>query len=92
MTTWHIYCAIHFAGELTVLGPKCETAGCPSVVTDRVHWPTGPLDVCSGHAAAWLRVARALGCMVHVEPLHYTPVGPGAPDDTEQRMRLLELS
>lgn len=92
MTTWHLYCAIHLSGELTVLGPKCHSGPCLAVVTTRVHWPTGPLDVCGGCALAWARIAETLGYVMHEEPLHYTPVGPDAPDDTEQRMQLLELN
>jgi len=91
VTTWDLYCAVHL-GELTVLGPKCHTMICAEVVTARIHWPTGPLDVCDGCASAWCRIATTLGHAVHVEQLEYTPVGPRGPDDTEQRMRLLELA
>lgn len=92
MTLWDLYCAVHLAGELAVLGPKCHTASCTEVAAARVHWPTGPIDVCEACTAGWRRIAaRGLGMHLLVEPVSYTPVGPRAPDDTEQRMGLLEL-
>jgi hypothetical protein len=93
MTTWDLYCAIHLAGELTVLGPKCHTAVCAEVVAARVHWPSRPIEVCERCANNWRHLASVgFGMHLAVEPVRYTPVGPLAPDDTEQRMRLLELN
>ncbi len=93
MTTWDLYCALHIGGPLTVLGPKCHTSSCTGVAAARVHWVTGPIEVCEGCAAGWRRIATlGLGMHLLVEPVRYMPVGPGAPDDTEQRMGLLELN
>lgn len=90
MTTWDLFCAVHLAEDLTVLGPKCQTADCIAVVAARVHWVTGPIEVCAACEAHWRRVANVgFDMALHVESLSYTP---GGLDDTEQRMRLLELS
>lgn len=87
MTTWDLYCALH-ALDLTVLGPKCHSVACPEPVAARVHWVTGPIEVCAGCTARWQRIAVALGMVVRVESVEYMP--PGL-DDFEQRCRLLDL-
>lgn len=93
MTTWELYCAVWLDGEITVLGPKCHTANCAEVATARVHWPTGPIEVCEDCAERRRLIAeRGLAMHLYVEAVRFKPVGPRAPDDTEQRMRLLELT
>lgn len=88
MTTWDLYCALHL-DELTVLGRKCHSVECLQPVSARVHWVTGPLDLCIECTVRWRRVADALGMVLHVEVTDYTQ--PGL-DDTEQRFAMMELT
>lgn len=87
MTSWSLAAAVYFS-DLRVLGPKCHSTECCGLVSARVHWAAGPIEVCATCMQRWRRVAEVMGTGIHVEPLEYTPVGL---DDYEQRCRLLEL-
>lgn len=92
MTTWDLYCAIHFAepGTLTVLGPKCRTADCLEPARFTVWWPgSAPILCCARCTDGWRRVAdRGFGMALAVTPLHYTT----GEDDAVQRFRMMELT
>lgn len=89
MTGWDLFCAAHFAGEITVLGPKCEQSECIDLVTALVHWPSGPVRCCERHTARWREVARVMGVHLVVEPIFYQR---GGLDDAEQRFAAMELT
>jgi hypothetical protein len=90
VTTWDLYCAVHLAGPLTVLGPACSQAECAEPAVSLVHWPSGPIRCCERHATRWREVATAMGVHVVVEEL---PVwAPPERDDFEQRCALLEMA
>lgn len=87
LVAWRLLAPVVF-DDLRVLGPKCHSVECLRPVAACVHWVTGPLDVCAVCAARWRKVAEALGMVVRVDRVEYTP--PGL-DDLQQRVRLLEV-
>lgn len=48
---------------------KCRTSVCETDATHRVHWPSGPIDVCIVCAVRWGNIAHAMGMVLHTERL-----------------------
>lgn len=89
MTGWDLHCAIHFAGTLVVLGPKCHSVDCLEPARFAVWWPgPEPVQCCERCTTRWLEVAqRGFGMALSVQELHYTT----GEDDAVQRFRAMEL-
>jgi uncharacterized protein (DUF2237 family) len=88
VTGWQLFCAIHFADALVVLGPKCRSVDCLAPARFAVWWPgPGPIQCCARCTAGWQRAAAAMGFAPSVQELHYTT----GEDDAVQRFRNMEL-
>lgn len=84
---WRHACWL-FLAELVILGPKCKEASCVEPATHVVHWPTGSIECCDRHTAAWRNVAeRGLGMHLHVERVYYET----GEDAAVQRFRAMEM-
>jgi hypothetical protein len=83
---------ITVAGSPTI----CGTSSCDFLADVRVHWPSGPVEVCPRCANKLVAVAEALGTHVHVEQTaesehRYELARMAADDATAVRGSLLEL-
>lgn len=91
MTAWQLLAPIWFE-EVTVLGPKCTSAGCLELARHTMCWPGGDArGVCDRCCAGWRRVAGALGFALHEQPLTWAEAVPPGLDDLQQRVRLIEV-